>query len=81
MKKKLFWFSLLGVLLSTGFLYTIGNIFDISLLSWKFHKEDPSDWVLFEAEFSIIPIIIGIITGFITEYIIRYKQKNNSNLV
>lgn len=81
MKKKIFWFPLLAALLSTGVLYTIGNKFDISLLSWSFHKENPSEWVLFEAEVSVIPIIIGFIIGFITERIIRNKQKDNSNLV
>ena len=81
MKKKIFWFPLLAALLSMGFLYAIGNIFEISFLSWNFYKGNPSEGVLFEAGFSVIPVIIGFIIGFITERILKIKHKDNSNLV
>ncbi|ULT57394.1 hypothetical protein L1999_02030 [Neobacillus drentensis] len=79
MKKKLFWFPLLAALLSIGILYTIGNVFEISFLSWN--KENPSEEVIFEAEGSAIPVIVGFIVGFITKLILKSKHKGNSNLV
>ncbi|MDX8366595.1 hypothetical protein [Cytobacillus sp. IB215665] len=81
MKKKLFWFPLLAALISVGILYTIGNIFEISFLSWQFYKENPSEGVIFETGGSFIPIIIGFIVGFITERILKNKHKRNPNLV
>ncbi|RLL39984.1 hypothetical protein D8M04_19560 [Oceanobacillus piezotolerans] len=81
MKNKLLWFPLLASLLSIGILYTIGNIFEISFLSWNFYKENPSEGVIFEAEVSVIPVIIGLILGFITERILKNKHKRNSHLV
>ncbi|AXI09257.1 hypothetical protein CUC15_10085 [Oceanobacillus zhaokaii] len=81
MKKKLFWFPLLASLLSIGILYTIGNIFEISFLSWNFYKENPSEGVIFETGGSVIPVIIGLILGFITELILKSKHKRNSHLV
>ncbi|WP_338473042.1 hypothetical protein R4Z10_10140 [Niallia sp. XMNu-256] len=77
--KKGIWFPLLAALLSMGILYTIGNIFDISFLSWSFYKENPSKGVLFEAGGSLIPVIIGIIVGFITERILKNKHNSSAN--
>ncbi|OCA85944.1 hypothetical protein A8F94_13940 [Bacillus sp. FJAT-27225] len=81
MKKKLFWFPLLASILSMVVLYTIGNVFNILLLSWNFHLENPSEGVTFEAGFSTVPIIIGFIVGFITERILKNKHKSTPNLV
>ncbi|WP_066175196.1 hypothetical protein [Bacillus marinisedimentorum] len=61
MKKKTFWFPLLAALCSMVILYTTGNLFDISILSWNCYKENPSEGILFEAGGSVIPIIIGFI--------------------
>jgi hypothetical protein len=80
-KNKLFWFPLLAALLSIGVLYTIGNVFEISLLRWNFYKENQSEGVIFEAGGSVVPIIIGFIVGFITERILKNKHKNDHNLV
>lgn len=81
MKKKLFWFPLLTALLSTVILYSIGNIYEISSLSWTFYQENPSKGVIFEAGGSIVPIIIGFIIGFITERILKNKHKSSPDLV
>lgn len=81
LKKKLFWFPLLAAVLSMGLLYSIGNIFEISFLSWSFYNENPSEGIAFEAGGSLIPVIIGFIVGFITERILNIKYKGKSNLV
>ena len=78
MQKKLFWFPLLASLLPMVLLYTIGNIFNISLLSWTFYEENPSEGVAFEAGGSLIPVFIGIIAGFVTERLLKNKQKNGT---
>jgi hypothetical protein len=80
-KKKLFWYPLLAAILSIGILYTIGNLFKISYLSWDFYKEIPSEGFVFKAGGSVIPVIIGFIVGFITERIIKNKHNGNSKLV
>lgn len=79
MKKKIFWFPLLAAFLSIGILYIIGNIFEISFLSWNFYKENPSEGIIFEAGGSVIPVITGFIVGYITERIIKNNHKSNSN--
>ena len=79
MNKKLFWLPLLAALLSIIALYTIGNIFDISLLDWHFQNGNSSEEILFEARVSFIPIIIGFIIGFITERILKHKSNRNIN--
>lgn len=56
-------------------------MFNISLLSWSFYIENPSEGVSFEAGGSLIPVIIGFIVGFITERILNNKYKGESNLV
>lgn len=81
LKKRLFWFALLAALLSTGGLYTIGNVFEISFLSWTFYKENSSEGVIFEAGGSVVPIIIGFIVGIILERILIHKHKRKHNLV
>jgi hypothetical protein len=77
-KKKEFWIPLFASFLSMGFLYTIGNIFEISLLSWTFYKENPSEGVVFEAGGSFVPVIIGFVIGVITERILKKRQKDKS---
>ncbi|WP_054637719.1 hypothetical protein [Thalassobacillus sp. C254] len=74
MNKKLLWFPLLAALLSTGFLYTVGNIFEISFLNWNFYKETSPEGVTLEAEGSLVPFIIGSIVGFFTEKILKIKK-------
>ncbi|MFP7169495.1 hypothetical protein SAMN05421663_11098 [Terribacillus halophilus] len=78
MQKKLFWFPLLASLLAMVLLYTIGNTFDISLLSWTFYEENASEGVVFEAGGSLIPVFIGVIAGFVTERLLKNKQKNDT---
>ncbi|MDQ0231792.1 hypothetical protein [Metabacillus malikii] len=81
MKKKTLWLPLSAALFSTGLLYAIGNMFDITYLSWTFYKENPSEGIAFESGGSLIPIMIGFIVGFITEKIMKIKHKDDSNLV
>ncbi|ALC91484.1 hypothetical protein AM500_18080 [Bacillus sp. FJAT-18017] len=81
MKKKLIWIPLLAALLSMVVLYAIGNVFEISLLSWDFYQENSSEGFAFEAGGSFLPIIIGVIIGFITERILKNRHKSNANLV
>ncbi|MFP7493378.1 ATPase [Terribacillus saccharophilus] len=76
MHKKQFWFPLLASILTIVFLYTIGNSFDITLLSWTFYETHSSEEVVFEAGGSLIPVLIGTIVGFITEKVMKNKQKN-----
>jgi uncharacterized membrane protein len=76
-RKKLFWSPLVAALFSTVILYTIGNIYDISFLSWNFYQENPAEGVIFEAGGSVIPVISGFIIGFITERILKNKKKQS----
>ncbi|WP_175072809.1 hypothetical protein [Terribacillus sp. AE2B 122] len=80
MKKKAFWLPILSSFLVMVLLYTIGNIFEISYLSWTFYKENPSDGVVFEAGGSLIPVLIGLIIGFVLEGILKNKQKDDIDL-
>ncbi|WP_155922249.1 hypothetical protein [Bacillus sp. EB01] len=81
MKKKLLWIPLLAALLSMVVLYAIGSVFEISLLSWNFDKENSSEGFTFEAGVSFVPIIVGVIIGFITERILKNKYTKKTNLV
>lgn len=78
MKKKLFWFPLLASLLSIAILYTIGNIFEISLLQWSYYQDISSDGFSFEVGASFVPVLIGSFIGFITERILRHRYKSSS---
>jgi uncharacterized membrane protein len=80
MKKKAFWLPILSSFLVMVLLYTIGNIFEISYLSWTFYKENPSEGVVFEAGGSLIPVLIGLIIGFVLEGILKNKQKDDIDL-
>ena len=61
-------------------LYTIGNTFEISLLSWNFYSENSSTGFKYEVFGSFLPIIMGFIAGFITERILKSKERRQSNL-
>ncbi|MFJ6411281.1 hypothetical protein ACIQLG_00620 [Terribacillus saccharophilus] len=80
MKKKAFFLPILSSFLVMVLLYTIGNIFKISYLSWTFYKENPSEGVVFEAGGSLIPVLIGLIIGFVLEGILKNKQKDDIDL-
>ncbi|PAD33788.1 hypothetical protein [Terribacillus saccharophilus] len=80
MKKKAFWLPILSSFLVMVLLYTIGNIFEISYLSWTFYKENPAEGVVFEAGGSLIPVLIGLIIGFVLEGILKNKQKDDIDL-
>lgn len=80
-KHKLVWFPVIATLLIMVILYTIGNTFEISFMSWNFSSENSSEGFVYETSVSFIPIIIAFIVGFITERILKSKYQRNSNLV
>ncbi|MFQ3546155.1 hypothetical protein Q7A53_18900 [Halobacillus rhizosphaerae] len=67
-------FPLLSSVGTMGLLYWIGNIFNLSLLTFSFVLNEPlENGFFFEANISILPFAAGLLVGFIVERLGQLK--------
>ncbi len=77
MKVKSFIITTGLFVVTTAFLYLIGNMFTIPVLMFHYEYTDSANG-FFTTTGSVVPLIIGLVISFIAEklYIYKYRQKH-----
>lgn len=68
------WVPLLSAFATMALLYSIGNVFHLSLLRFSFvWNTSLEKGLFFDVNAAILPFVIGLIVGFVVEHILKSK--------
>lgn len=81
MKGKRFLIAFLTLIITTGALLFVGNLFSIDWLMFSYEYENSADGFSFSAS-SFMPLILGLVASFIAEniYVRKMEQKKRMQL-
>ncbi|PIC84925.1 hypothetical protein CSV72_16295 [Sporosarcina sp. P20a] len=75
-------FPLLSSVGTMALLYSIGNVFNLSLLRFSFALNEPvENGLILNANIAILPFAIGLMVGFIVQRIVKVRNKRLTTMI